>query len=108
MEFGERIKQIREDRGVSRKELAEELGIPYTTLRNYEMGTREPGHKTLVELAKIFNVSCDYLLGIEYHGKGLTPLQEQLLQLTDKMPERKMRALILLIEANNDDEEETK
>ena len=54
MDFGENLVAIRKSRGMTRKALAEELNIPYTTLRNYETGQREPGHKTLIALAKIF------------------------------------------------------
>lgn len=63
MDFGESIMQIRESHNISRKEFAESLGIPYTTLRNYETGQREPGHKTLINMANILSVSVDELLG---------------------------------------------
>ena len=45
MTFGERLTQLRKENGYStRNEFAEKLGIPNTTLRNYEIGVREPGH----------------------------------------------------------------
>lgn len=65
MDFGENLVAIRKSRGMTRKALAEELNIPYTTLRNYETGQREPGHKTLIALAKIFSVSVDELIGLK-------------------------------------------
>lgn len=63
MTFGEKLISLRSSKGISRKELAESLEIPYTTLRNYENDTREPGHKLLVKLATILSVSVDELVG---------------------------------------------
>ena len=65
MNFGENLIAIRKTRGMSRKALAEKLGIPYTTLRNYETGQREPGHKILIAIARIFSVSVDELIGFK-------------------------------------------
>lgn len=65
MSFGENLIAIRKSRGMTRKELADRLDIPYTTLRNYETDQREPGHKTLIDLAKLFSVSVDELIGLK-------------------------------------------
>lgn len=65
MSFGENLIAIRKSRGMTRKELADRLDIPYTTLRNYETDQREPGHKTLIVLAKLFSVSVDELIGLK-------------------------------------------
>lgn len=62
MSIGSRLIELRKDRGYSRKEFAEFIGIPVTTLRNYELGKREPGHPFIVQMAYMFNVSTDYLL----------------------------------------------
>lgn len=63
MSFGEHLLALRVSRGISRKELAEMLDIPYTTLRNYETDQREPGHSLLIQIATIFSVSVDELIG---------------------------------------------
>lgn len=63
MSFGSNLISLREQNGLSRKELAEELDIPYTTLRNYETDQREPGHRLLIQLASLFSVSVDELIG---------------------------------------------
>lgn len=63
MTFGERLTQLRKENGYNtRNEFAEKLGIPSTTLRNYETGVREPGHTFLKQISELFNVSVDYLL----------------------------------------------
>lgn len=65
MTFGNRIIQLRKEHGYkTRKEFAEKLGIPETTLRNYETDVREPGHTFLKQISDFFSISTDYLLGL--------------------------------------------
>lgn len=65
MTIAERLVQIREQHGYSRKRLADELGKPYPTITKYENGTREPGHEYLMLIAEKFGVTVDYILGLE-------------------------------------------
>lgn len=65
MGLPERLVEIRESHGYTRKRLCEELGRPYATVTKYETGEREPGHGYLIEISKKFGVSVDYILGIE-------------------------------------------
>lgn len=66
MTFGERITQLRKENGyATRKSFCEKLGIPETTLRNYETDVREPGHTFLINVSNLLNVSTDYILGIQ-------------------------------------------
>lgn len=63
MTFGERLIQLREEIGyTNRTEFAKKIGIPSTTLRNYETNVREAGHKFLILMSEFFDVSIDYLL----------------------------------------------
>lgn len=62
MDFGEKIKSLREKRNLTRSRLAEALGIKYSTLSNYENGVRQPDFDTLKLIARFFSVSTDYLL----------------------------------------------
>lgn len=65
MTFGERLTELRISAGYTkRNEFADKLGIPSTTLRNYETDVREPGHTFLKQISEFFNVSVDYLLGL--------------------------------------------
>lgn len=58
-----RIKELRLEKGISMREAAKQLGMPYTTFVNYEKGVREPNSETLILLANYFQVSIDYLIG---------------------------------------------
>ena len=84
MSFGKNLIALRESRGVSRKELAESLGIPYTTLRNYENDQREPGHKLLVDIAHIFRVSVDELVGNQTNTKSAPFLSNEALDIVSR------------------------
>lgn len=60
----ERLKELRKENTLTQAKVAVQLGIPRSTYSGYEKGIREAGYHTLVELANLFNVSVDYLLGI--------------------------------------------
>lgn len=62
--LSKRLIEVRKNNGYTRKRLAEELNRPYRTITNYEAGEHEPGHKYLIDIAKKFNVTTDYLLGL--------------------------------------------
>ena len=104
-----RIKELREDKGLTIKALAEELGLNVATLSTYERGTREPSINTIVQLAKYFNVTSDYLLGVSDNkiqenaviGKELGLSDMSIAKLTEINSEKEqnyIKALNMLIE----------
>ena len=64
MTISDRLVEIREKNGYTRKRLAEELGRPYATITKYETGERDPGHTYIVDVAEKFGVTTDYILGV--------------------------------------------
>lgn len=62
MSFGNNLRALIEERGMTQKELAMQLNIAPSTMGCYVQNTREPDFDTLKMLAKYFNVSTDYLL----------------------------------------------
>lgn len=58
-----RVYELRTQMGITMKEAAARLGMPYTTYVNYEKGTREPNSETLILLARFFGTTIDNLLG---------------------------------------------
>ena len=60
----DRIKRLREQYGITQSELAKQLGITRSSVNAWEMGISVPSTQYIVELANIFNVSTDYLLGV--------------------------------------------
>ena len=63
--LGIRLKELREEKGYTQKQLAQLLGINSVTYLHYEKEQREPPLSLLADIAKFFDVSVDYLLGVE-------------------------------------------
>lgn len=61
----ERINELRQSLGWSQVELAARLSVSKQTVSNWENGNIQPSVDMLVRLSKVFNVSTDYLLGLE-------------------------------------------
>lgn len=62
--LGERIRQLRLKKGYSLEKMGKAMGLHYTAITKWETGKNGPTLDNLYELAKFFNVSSDYLLGI--------------------------------------------
>lgn len=73
-DFPRIITFLRKERGLSQKQVANDLGISQALLSHYEKGIRECGLDFLVKTAEYYEVTCDYLLGrtIERNGNKLT------------------------------------
>lgn len=62
--LGHRLKKLREERGLLQKDVAKILNISTSAYGYYEQNKRDPDTTTLQILARFFNVSTDYLLGL--------------------------------------------
>ncbi|MBQ3493209.1 MAG: helix-turn-helix transcriptional regulator [Clostridia bacterium] len=65
MILGKRLKELREELGLTQKQLAEKLELNSVTYLHYEKSQREPPLAVLANMAIFFNVSVDYLLGLK-------------------------------------------
>lgn len=63
--LGTRIQELRGSFGWSQVELAKRLGVAKQTVSNWENENIQPSIEMLVRLARLFNVTTDYLLGLE-------------------------------------------
>lgn len=63
--IAEKIKFLREQKKYTQTELAKKLGITRSSVNAWEMGISVPSTQYIVELANIFSVTTDYLLGVE-------------------------------------------
>lgn len=71
--IGKTIKKLRLSRGMTQQQLADKVGArTYTTITKWESGANVPQGKDLILLSKLFNVSVDYILGIENKIKSST------------------------------------
>lgn len=62
--IAEKISEARKKKGVSMRQAAKDMGFPYTTYVNYEKGVSEPNSEALVRIAMYYQVSADYLVGV--------------------------------------------
>lgn len=89
--YGKRIKQLREEIGMTRKELAEYIGITESAIYRYEVDQRTPKHNTLIKMAEALGVSpamimfdnegakmCDELVNktVNHYVNNIYPLVE--------------------------------
>lgn len=61
--LGEKIKELRKRDNISQQKLADALGLGQSTVAMWEKGKNSPEYDTLINIARIFNVSIDYLAG---------------------------------------------
>ena len=59
-----RIRELREDKDLLQKELAEYLHCSQVAYSRYELGTRDIPTQVLIDLAKFYNTTTDYILGL--------------------------------------------
>ena len=64
MQFNERLKALREDNDITQTELEKAVYVTQRNISFYETGANEPDIKTIIALARFFNVTTDYILGI--------------------------------------------
>lgn len=65
MKLSERLKDLRKEKSLSQQQLAKAIGVTQKAIDFWEKGINEPKASYIVLLAKYFDVSTDYLLGIE-------------------------------------------
>ena len=63
--FGQILKDLRNEKGLGQTELAKKLGVSKGIISLWENGLREPSMNSLVLLAKFFDVTVGYLVGLE-------------------------------------------
>ena len=85
----DRIKALRESRGWTLAELARRMNMTRNGINSWEQGLSMPSPQSLVDLARLFSVSTDYLLGVEKHNTvNVTGLDEKDVALIAQLAER--------------------
>ncbi len=65
MDIGGKLKELRTEEEFTQEVLAKELQISRSSLSMYETGIRQIPHELILSIAKFFDVSIDYLYGLE-------------------------------------------
>lgn len=71
MQYYPRLRDLREDMDYTQDQLVKILNMHKTTYTNYEQGKREPPFELIIKLAKLYNVSIDYIAGITDEPKPI-------------------------------------
>lgn len=65
MTFGERLRELRKEKGLNQIELAKSVGVGKSIISLWEINECEPTLSKLIALSKFFGVTIDYLAGLE-------------------------------------------
>ena len=86
--FSYRLKQLREKAGLTQDELAKKLNLTQSTIAYYENGKKMPTLENAMIIAKLFNVTLDYLLGLSADEKEkISKQQKKITSTADKFSE---------------------
>lgn len=92
-DFGERLKELRKDKNWTQQQLANKIELSKTVISKYENNIQMPTLDTLIKLAAIFNVSMDYMAGLEKSQTislvGLTAEQSEIISKLAKIFQNK-------------------
>ena len=80
MNFGDVLRALLEERGITQKRLASDLNIAPSTIGGYVQNSSEPDFETLKQIAKYFGASIDYLLDYRV-GETATHQEDELLRI---------------------------
>jgi len=72
MLFGDVLKKIRKEKGITQRELANEMKVSPSAIGLYEQNRREPEYEVLCKFADFFGADLDYLLGRSLHNNKET------------------------------------
>ncbi len=65
MELHNRLKELRNENGLTLKQVSSSLGLTLSAYANYEHGIREPSVDTIKRICRFYKISADYLLDLE-------------------------------------------
>lgn len=65
MSFGARLKTLRKEHELTQADVGKAICVSRSTVSGYETKGRQPSHEKLIILAELFNVSMDYLIGVD-------------------------------------------
>ncbi|MCM1289530.1 MAG: helix-turn-helix domain-containing protein [Corallococcus sp.] len=92
-----KLKEIRQDLGISQGDLAKKIGVQNYTIGNWERDRSEPSVELIVKLADALGVTADELLGRENYGTGIVEIKGETLD----ADERKLLAAFRKLDGEN-------
>ena len=108
--FKEILAELRKDRGLSQKELANAFHVSGSTISSYETGVHSPDIDQIIQFADFFDVTIDYLFGRSNCDLSPTVLTktfiddtlvQDIIMMMDVLPDEHKRAIALLVNEIN-------
>ena len=102
VELGKRIAQLRKEQGLTQQQLAEQIGIAQQTLAHYEVARLRVSASMLPQLAQIFSVPVNELIGLHAIGKSKrapVPKLQQHLERISQLPKSQQRFVLQVLES---------
>ncbi len=93
MIFGDILKELISEKGITQREFAAEINVAPSTIGNYVNYHREPDYATLIKIADYFDVSVDYLVG--HTQKDTSPNEARLIELYRSMTAEQKNMLLI-------------
>ncbi|EKO87920.1 MULTISPECIES: helix-turn-helix domain-containing protein [Leptospira] len=101
--FGKKVKKLRKEKGWSQDEFAEKIGVHGRHIGKYENGSTMPHSETVIKMAKVFDVSTDYLLLEEESLNPASKIKDKVLlkefEIVDQMNDKDREVIKSLIDA---------
>ena len=101
--FPDRLKEIRKQRGITQRSVAQFLDITDQSYQKYEYGMREPNHATTIKLANFFDIPMDYLMGRSDNLNAVILTERVKLLLSDKRLDLDAKGLYMQLYNNGVD-----
>ena len=103
MTLGERIKQVRIQKGYTKSDLAKEIGVHYSQIGRYEEKGSLPSADVLANIANVLGVSSDFLVNGSSDDLAESTLTDKELlnqfKIIEKMPEEKKSVVKVFLDA---------
>lgn len=96
LNIGEQITQLRKRNNLSQEELAKRAKVSRTIIGNYERNTNTPSIEVLIKLARVFNVSVDYIIGEGQLSSLDKDVLKRIEDIEDLEPETKQHLFFLI------------
>lgn len=98
--LGNRIAALRQEAGMSQQAVADELGIPQQTYANYEVARARLSAALLPEIAALFGVSVDELLGMKNGAgkRGPAPMLQRQIERLNRLPKAKQKVVMEMLD----------
>ena len=75
VDFGSRLKALRQEAGLTQRQLAQRLRVSTSAVSYYELSDRSPSPEMLQRIAAVFHVSADYLLGLDAQSQQVLDIR---------------------------------